>query len=278
MEDRPQQIRESAGLVESRLNTEFIELARKYGTHALLAIALVSVGFWAYRRYEQSVANQIDNAFVELEAVVASANPNPNSLTDVADRYGDIRGVGAVARLRAADVYLGAVQKQLRIGTTVKPDGTLDPADGILGAGDRESYLANATQLYQRVLDETQGVEAKQLFAVSALFGLAAVAESSGNFSEAKGYYEKIIARTEGTTLEAHARVARARIADADRFVQLPTLLSKDRLPATPTMPEPTAPVVGSSPEPLTSPEPTPGPAPMADPSVQPPAAEPAPK
>src|SRR3954466_11659733 len=74
MDQRQAQIRERAGLEESRLNQEFIEWLRKWGTPMLLAVALLSVAYALRDKWHKAADDKLDNGFGELAAV--TANPN----------------------------------------------------------------------------------------------------------------------------------------------------------------------------------------------------------
>ncbi len=77
MEERQTQIREQAGLTESRLSEDFIEVLRKYSSPALLILALVAGGFWAYRKYEQMHRDSQNLAYRDLELAGAAPTPAP---------------------------------------------------------------------------------------------------------------------------------------------------------------------------------------------------------
>ena len=226
-DDRQFQIRDRAGLEESKLNVEFIEFLRKWGTPMLMAVAVV-VGVYAlYTRWERAQQAEVSAAFEELTSASSGGRPNPTSLLELADKYAKIKSVGLMARMSAADAWLQAVRQRVAIGAAIKnEDGTLlDEKTGTLTPELREQYLNSAKQQYQAVLDTTKGVAEKRLMAVAAAFGLAAVAESSGNFSEARTAYEtaKALSEQAGDTL--HVEVATKRLDSIDSIKEAPLLL-----------------------------------------------------
>ena len=59
---------------------------------------------------------KINEAFAPNIDITETASPNPASLSALASEYGEVRGIGAMARLREADVYLRAVATGMRPG------------------------------------------------------------------------------------------------------------------------------------------------------------------
>lgn len=266
MDDRQQQIRERAGLEESRLNQEFIDWLRKWGTPILFVAALAAAGFALKQRMEKSHAEKVDNAFIDLDNASQGENPSPDSLTRVANDYEGVKSVSLLARLDAADAYLSAVQRGVKFGATLKTndkgqqDGTLESADQALTPEDRTTYLSSAGELYQAVYDKASNDAGKKLLTLSAMYGLAAVAEGQSTFDAAKDWYQKIESLTDKTPYAAHAELAKARIAKLDELAKVTPPLALAELPK---RPEPPAP-----PKPVVTPAPAPGPAPVADPTT----------
>ncbi|GJQ30983.1 MAG: hypothetical protein HBSAPP03_28670 [Phycisphaerae bacterium] len=280
MDERQTQIRERAGLEESRLNVEFIDWLRKWGSPLLLVAALAAGAVWAKEKYGKTTRDKADGAFLAFEQARGTGqNVSPDSLVAVANEYGGTRAVGELARLEAADAYLDGVRRGLKVGAVMKtgPEakpGELENPDDVLTAQDRADYLARAGELYQAVLTASDGKPERMLLALNALYGLAAVAEGRGEFDAARAWYEKIAARTEGTTFDAHAKVAKKRIAGLDGLKALAPLPSFDQvpklpepapaaIPATPIEPapgEPVAPTPAPPSEPTDTPPPTPAP------------------
>jgi len=238
MDDRQRQIREGAGQLESRLNQEFIEFLQKWSMPLLIVVALGAVGYAGWTRYKKAEVEKVNVAFQELESVTNSANPSPQSLSRVADEYERVRSVPHLARLAAADAYLKAVRLGVKPGSELKPDGSLsNPADA-LTEQDVVQNLNQANQLYQRVADDTAGKPGVAMLRVSAIYGLAAIAESRKLPDEAQKNYELIASITDGGPYESHAKVARARIASLKDLDSNIKLFSKAELPELPALPD----------------------------------------
>ncbi len=269
MDQRQTQIRERAGLEESRLNQEFIDFLNKWSTPILLVFAVVAAGYVGYLKLQKMRNEKADQAFQELEAAATGTNPSPESLKRIAQEYDGVRGVPMLAKLEAADAYLRAVRNGVRTGATVKPDGTLESADDALTDADRTGYLKQAEELYVQALDEASKNSGRLTFRVGALFGLAAVAECRGEFEGATARYDEIVRLTESNSFSRFAAQAKARLADLDAIKNPPRLYSSAELPKPPA-PEPPPPeALGPVPVPEKTPPavtPVPGPAPAPEP------------
>jgi hypothetical protein len=265
MDKRQTQIREQAGLTESRLNLEFVDFIKEWGGRLGMVLVVASLAWFAWTRWTQHKTGKVNEAFAQLAAVSAATNANPEALKRVADEYDEVRGVSSMARLYAADAYLRAVRGGMVTGADLSPDGSLIKPEDALTADGRTTYLAEAESLYQTVVAELTGVPEKSLLRLNALFGLAAVNESRGELDKAKSRYEEIIAAADKTTFQSHAQIAKERIASLSKFAEAPVLFTRADLPPLPTpppiMPEPVAvpgPNVVPGPDPTLGP-PTPG-------------------
>jgi hypothetical protein len=285
-DDRQFQIRERAGLEDSKLNLEFIEFLRKWSTPLLIAIAVIAGGYALYTRYHKAQQDQLSVAFEELRMASRGERPNPTSLIAVAEQYPTVKSVALLARLQAADAYLRAVRQKAALGAAIKAeDGTIADATGVLTDDLREQYLNAAKQQYQLVLDAAKSSDEKRMMAVAASFGLAAVAESAGNFSDASAAYEETVKLAEAAGDSVHADVAKKRIADLDAIKKVAPVLSQADLPKPPAPPSlpsiiPTTPPAAPAGSPATpnTPAPTPeGAAPSTPPATPPANTPPAP-
>ncbi|RKZ11529.1 hypothetical protein DRQ53_15905, partial [bacterium] len=119
MDQRHEQIREGAGLEESRINTEFVDLIKKWSTPVLFVAAAIAFGYLMLQKLEERRVTRVDQAFVEMEQARSSINPSPDSLLRLADDYSDIRAVAPMARLAAADIYLESVVLAIEPGAPV---------------------------------------------------------------------------------------------------------------------------------------------------------------
>lgn len=274
MDDRQRQIRERAGLEESRINIEFVEFLKKWGTPILFAVAVAAGSVAAYRWYHERTADRTAQAFIELDA--ARAGGSPDALTAVADQYEGIESVAALALLDAADSYMRSVITTVKPGSILNEDGSLKSPEDALTPEERASMLDRAGALYQRAYESVRGKPGKSILEMNALFGLASVAESKEDWEGAKARYEQVVALTKGTAYNDQARLAQSRIDTMGSIKVMPVLPRRADLPPLPP-PEPPKLPPGLV-QPLPGPE-APGPAgPEAPPAPEPvPAPEPAP-
>ena len=273
-DDRQFQVRTGAGLEESRLNEDFIAFLRKWSTPLLIVVAVAAGGFALYTRYTKAQQEELSVAFEELRAAGTGERPNPTSLIAVAEQYPKIKSVANLARLQAADAYLRAVRQRVALGAAIKAeDGSLLDASGILTDALREQYLNNAKEQYQLVLDATKNTPEKRLLAVAAAFGIAAVDESAGNFSDATAAYEETIRLSEAAGDTLHVEIAKKRLASLDTVKQIGPVISQAELPKPPAPPAPAAPAILPTPAPAPTPEAVPAPTPTPTPAPTPEAA-----
>jgi hypothetical protein len=283
MDERQQQIRERAGLEESRLNQDFVDFLRKWGSPVLMGVALIAVGYTVWNKYKARQDTKLGNAYMELESAREGENPSPDTLLAVAEQYKDVGAVPILARLEAADTYLDAVRRGIKPGSVVASDGTLSNADDELKKGsERDDLLTLAAAQYQWVVDATTTDPAKAPHAINALYGLAAVEECRGNWDQARAGYQRIIELAKARGYGAHEQVATKRIESLSQLASLDPVPTKDLVPALlRTTPAPTpvptpesatgaaAPVV-VEPAPQPTPQPTPT-SPPDKPATQPP-------
>lgn len=258
IDQRHTQIKEGAGLEESRLNVEFIEWLRKWSTPLLIVIAAAALSYVLYHKYLERRENRANDAFASLESVLASANPNPASLVSVAEEYTGVRAVPDLARLAAADTLLAAVQRGVDPGASVGPDGKVASASDLMDEQEKTANLNEAARLYQAVFDECNGKPGLALHAIGSSFGLAAVAVCRGDLPAAKAAYERTASIAEAGGFPIQARIARERMAGLDARAQMPKLFEESELPKLPWAPEPpppqspegTTPAAGGEPAP----------------------------
>lgn len=231
MDERQQQIRERAGLEESRLNQDFIDWLRKWSPWILGACAVAAVGYAGWNRYQQAQEQRVEAAFQELEAVRASTNPSPESLLEVAEAH-TVGAVPILARLAAADTLLDSVRRGVRAGASVNADGTLANAEDELKGEEREQLLTRAAEQYQWVVDRTSADSSQAVHTIGALYGLAAVAECRAKFDDAKATYQRIIDVSEKAGFGPHASVAKDRLAGLDALATLDPAPPKAQVPA----------------------------------------------
>lgn len=203
----------------------FKEFWAKWGqtiTIGLLLIVLIYTGktFLDTRRETRR-----ERALADL-----ATSTSPEALLALAEEVGD-PAVRVRALLRAGDLLLVSVVAPPREddGQVVTP---LDPSQ-------REQRLTQAAAVYRQVVEEAPA----PLFAHNARLGLAAVAETQGQWDEARRQYEAV--RDQAAALfPAIAQQARARLAMLDRLTE-PVVFAPPEASATPDAPDaPDAPVM----------------------------------
>lgn len=229
MEDRQRQIREGAGLEESRLNTEFIEFLKKFSTPLLFIIALVALGYFGWNKYQTQVEKKRSTAYIELDA--AAESRNPTSLVRVADEH-PVGAVPHLARINAADLHMYSSRTGVPSGVTVESSGALPAESKPLTPEERAEELKKATELYQRVLSDTENSPKLLTFSLTALHGLAACAESRGELDAAKGFYQRVIDMANAAGMKPWADRAESFKASVDELKDAPKLLADADLPA----------------------------------------------
>jgi hypothetical protein len=256
LEERQTQIRERAGLEESRLNQDFVDFLRKYGSYILIAAALSVLGFSLWQRYKQAQDTKLGQAFEELEAARTGSNPNPDSLISVAQTYDSLTGVAVLARLGAADAWLDSIRRGVRPGAEVSPEGAV-AAEDELGDAERMDLLNRAAGEYQWVVDRAGSSAGFDVHAMEGLYGLAAVAECKGDWEAAKGYLQRVEEKANAKGFLAHAKVARSRIES------MATLAALTPVPERAAVPQP----LDTTPAPVETPTQTPTQEPIAEPA-----------
>lgn len=280
MDQRQAQIRERAGLEESLLNQDFIEWLRRWGTPILMVAAAAAVGYSLWVRHEKTTNDKVDKAFAELAQASTGANASPDSLQAVAGTYEGVRAVPMLARLAAADAYLDAVRRKMKIGAAIevdeatrRPTGKLARPEDALTEEDRKAYLASAGDLYRQVFDAAKTSSGNILTRVNAMYGLAAVAECNEQWDQAKDWYQQITSLVEGTNYDLHGKVAQRRLLAVDGLKDVPPApldASVPKKPAPPPPPVTVTPVPApSTPVPF-APEPAPQGGPGEAPKTEP--------
>lgn len=232
MENRPNKIgpiREGAGLEESRYNTEFIELLKKFSTPLLLCIAVIAGGYFLYTYRTRQRELSVDGAWAQFDA--AEKSGSPASLLRIADEN-EGTSIAYLARLKVADVHLDASRTGVPIGVTLEADGAFPKDTQALTKEQEGDELKASEGLYKQVFDQVSNNPELTPFALSALSGLAAVAESKGELEAAKGFYQQIIDRARAAGLDASAKRAEDRMNSVDKLKNAPRLYAQSELPA----------------------------------------------
>ena len=213
-------------LAESRVNEDFVEWLKTKGPQYLL-MALVGVCIYlGVVRWKQYKVTYFNNAWSELVACEL-----PGSYEDVAERYADVHGLPQQALRFAADTWLNAVQT----GRTL---GGEDTAATDLTEEQRADYLQQAERLYHALANADDGSLGMTLYAVSAMQGVAVVAECKGETAEAERWYAMAADRAE-TFYPELARRVRERASTSGEYAEPVALPTQAELPtpATPAIP-----------------------------------------
>lgn len=241
MDDRTSQIREGAGLDESRINQDFIDMLRKWSSPALMVIAGIVLLFAGKNFLDKRANERVNRAFEEVANAVdyTVASPSPVTLRAIREQYGDVRGIAPMSALREADVYLNAAVRGVAPGAEPELDADNQPtgtfaAEDLLDEAGRAEMLEKAGALYREVAGMTKGGEDWAIHRLGAQFGLAAVAESTGDAAGAKSAYAEAKAIAEAAGFALWAKVADERMATAESMVVPVTLISREALPKAP--------------------------------------------
>lgn len=236
MDRRHTEIVEGAGLEESRINADFADWLKRWGSPILLIILVMALGYRGWMWYQQKETAALDSAFIDLDA--ASQAGQPLVLLQVANDWDGRATVSHQARLEAADRFM------LAYASNVKPGGAPGVAEDIPTEEERRDYLAQAERLYQQVEQGTGSDSMKALLHIHALSGLAAVAATRSEFDKAVGHLERVIAIATEQDLQGLAAAMVARLETIRNSPNPAPLPSQDSIVVTRT-PEPAAPAEG---------------------------------
>ncbi len=229
--DRLKQI-EQSDLSESRVNQDFVDWLKTKGPNYLLVILAALCVYMLIVRWNQSKLQTNVEAWEAL-----STADMPRSKEDVADEYADVAGIADLAQITAARQYLASVRANATIesmaqqaaarATIQQPTPNAPILTVPLTVEQRDQNLAEATRLFQTVLDRLATVNSKSepgriLLKTAAIEGLAAAAESIGDVQEAKQLYEQAAATAE----IAYPKLAQQARTRADNVDALATVTS----------------------------------------------------
>lgn len=232
---------EGAGLEESRLNQEFIDWLRTWGSPLLLVLCVVAGGWAAYQWWERQQAKVLNDAYVQLAS--AQESGSPDGLLRVAREHGKSGAVGVLATLRAADIYYESALKRLA------PGGTVGKAEDQLNDEQRAANLEQARALYAQAAALAAADADHAVHEIAAHFGVAAVAETVGKTADALKAYDAAAAVAKRADLPALAAIADKHKADSASLASLPPLRPGTEIEASrrpqPKQPEPAQTPVG---------------------------------
>lgn len=231
MDERQTKIIEGAGLEDSRVNQEFIDLLKKWYQPVMLLVLLLAGGYAGVNYLKTWRVKQLDSAFLSFNE--ASFDARPEALLEVAQQHGGTAAVGALSRINAADLYLRAAQTGVRPGT----EGAV--AEDLLDDSQCAEMLSRAGELYAEVYDDTRSASGQELLALGARWGMVAVALSNREFDEASAGLTEIIEIADEQSYETLARDARELLEQIPDLRSLPEPV-EDATPA-PSEPAPEA-------------------------------------
>ena len=220
-------------LTESRINEDFVDWLKTKGPQWLLLILVGIAGYLGLLRYKQYKADYYNQAWGAL-----LESKLPGSFEDVAAKYLDVPGLAQMALRMGADTILESLSADRPLGADPNTPGSA----GGISETDRIEYLDRAERLYQAVVDNDNDSLALALHTVSAMQGLAVIAETRGDVENARRFYEMAADRAEANYPDLAARV-RQRAATADQYAVAVTLPAQADLPTAPTV-EPLDPVI----------------------------------
>jgi len=212
--DRLKQVQQT-DITESRVNQEFIDWLKNRGPTYLLIILVGLVAWVGYHRWQEMQRTAKSNAYFDLEEA-----REPESLELVAQDHEGISSVPELARLKAADMHLFMTQTGREINA---PDQTLDAAA-------IEEHRDEARRLYRLVYDATRNDPARRLLAIESIFGLAAVAETAGEFDRAEELYNEAI-ELAGDAYPRKAEQAQHRRDTLPQLRNVPEIPASDEVP-----------------------------------------------
>ncbi len=231
MEERQTKIREGAGLQESRLNTEFIDMMRKWGPHFVTGLAVIAGLYFGYTKWEIRRGEQKDDAFVQLNEAAKSASPA--GLEGVAhDHAGS--AVALEATSYAADLHMAASRTGIPAGEKLDekdPSKLADATKHFLNDDEKKKELAEAERLYQIVVSEADSSGGQQLLAIGSLNGLASVSEDRGELPKAKEYYQQAMAKAASLKFTKLQELIKKRHDAVDTLKDPPKLFAAADLP-----------------------------------------------
>ncbi|MHC4947996.1 MAG: hypothetical protein ACYTG1_07015 [Planctomycetota bacterium] len=226
MDERLKEVHQT-DLTESRVNEEFVDWLKTKGVSWLLIVLLALCAYLIVVRWKERKATHFNNAWAAY--LESEQSQLPSSFEDVAEEYGDVGAIPALARIRAAERLLRSIQ-------TDRPLGVDAAATATLTTDERQQYLDRADRLYARVIEDDDGSLGMMLLVVNAINGRAALAESRGDLDEAARLYEQAAIVAEGSYpgLAAQARARAATSAEQTETVVFSSgATGATRLPAT---------------------------------------------
>lgn len=273
MDERQTKIVAGAGLEESRLNTDFIDFLRRWGSHLLLVIAGVAAAYSALAWWQRREAVKLDTAYAELSA--AQIAGSPDNLLRVAADHEAQGAVRELATIAAGNAFLTSGW------SGVAPGGDPTSEDDRLSDEQRRANYLRAKELFAEVAARVANHPKLTLHLLDAKFGFAAASASLGETEAAATALKEVAAVARERQYPALAAMAEEKLASLAKAGSIPPLYAADQVkvaerpisdevnlsfPTPGGSLEQPGPVLPEAPAAEPAPEPTPEPAPAPTP------------
>ena len=235
MDERQAQIKEGAGLEESRVNTDLVEFLRKWSTPLLLVLVAIVGAYVLKQRVDDARQRNVDSAFAEHAAAMSGMGEvSPDSLRAIAENYDSVPAVRDMARLDAGDAYLRAAISGVKPGAVVDLQGEVENEEDLIAADERDWWYGQAQEMYQAVWDATGEESGRPMTSIGAAFGLGSIAESRGDLDAAGEWYATAGRVAESAKLPNFVSLAEQRSSEMVAVADRPVLISSVNLPTPP--------------------------------------------
>ena len=235
MDERQAQIKEGAGLEESRVNTDLVEFLRKWSTPLLLVLVAIVGAYVLKQRVDDARQRNVDSAFAEHAAAMSGMGEvSPDSLRAIAENYDSVPAVRDMARLDAGDAYLRAAISGVKPGAVVDLEGAVENEEDLIAADERDWWYGQAQEMYQAVWDATGEESGRPMTSIGAAFGLGSIAESRGDLDAAGEWYATAGRVAESAKLPNFVSLAEQRSSEMVAVADRPVLISSVNLPTPP--------------------------------------------
>ena len=224
MDKRHTDIVEGAGLEESRINADFVDWLKRWGSPILIVVLVFALGYRGWMFLQTRKVQQLDTAYLDLDAATTAGQPV--ALVQVAEDWKGQPSISAQARLEAADRYL------LAYATNLKPGGVAGVAEDRPSENERDGYLDQAQRLYEQVQSATSDKPNSLLLHIHALSGLASADASRRDFDAAIQVIQGAVSRAREGGFDGLADALSKRITTLESRPDPIVFVRQDQLPA----------------------------------------------
>lgn len=222
MDERQTKIVAGAGLEESRLNTDFIDFLRRWGSHLLLVIAGVAAAYSALAWWQRREAVKLDTAYAELSA--AQIAGSPDNLLRVAADHEAQGAVRELATIAAGNAFLTSGW------SGVAPGGDAASEDDRLSDEQRRANYQRAKELFAEVVARVSNDQKMTLHLLDAKFGFAAASASLGETAAAESALKEVATLARERQYPALAAMAEEKLASLAKAGSIPPLYTADQV------------------------------------------------